>query len=201
GTVTMSVTPMNITPGNYWVMAIYNIGGAVSYYDPTSTKTVYYTSLAFGSPLPTNASGFTSYVGQDFNYWMNITCGATICNAGNETPTFPTTGSFGPNFILGTKMTATSSGTLTGLSMTGISGTGSLVQMGLYADNAGAPGALLRTSATATVTAGTVTMAVTPMAITPGNYWVMAIYNIGGAVSYYDPTSTKTVYYTSLPFG
>ncbi len=123
------------------------------------------------------------------------------CDAGNFASPFPQ-GSFGADYILGTMQTVTAPGTLTGLSLMGNAGWGSMAQMALYADNGGAPGALLATSSIDTlVTPGTNTMSVAPMAITAGNYWVMAIYNIGAGSSNCDNSSSKTVYYTSLPFG
>jgi hypothetical protein len=123
----------------------------------------------------------------------------TGCNGGNEFATFTTAGGFGANYILGTKMNLPVSGLLTGLSMKGHAGHGN-VKMGLYANNAGVPGALLATSVSALIVEGTNTMAVTPVILAAGDYWVMAVYDIGGNTSDYLNGSTKTVYYQSSTF-
>lgn len=72
GDISLAIPPTNLTAGDYWIMAIYdNINGLDGHtnYTTTTTKTVYYTSLPFGNPMPTNANGFTSYCCQDFQYW------------------------------------------------------------------------------------------------------------------------------------
>ena len=204
GTVTLAVTPMALAAGDYWQMAIFDVGGAVTTIDYNNSEVVYYTSSSYGSALPANGAGFVSYTGQKFNYWMNITCGSGgggNCNTGNELPIFSNISNHGANYILGTKYTLASAGTLTGLSMNGVGGSGSNVQMALYADNGGVPGALLVTSAAGAVTAGTVTLAVTPMALAAGDYWQMAIFDVGGAVTTIDYNNSEVVYYTSSSYG
>lgn len=72
GDISLAIPPTSLNAGDYWIMAIYdNIGGTNGHtnYTTTTSKTVYYTSLTFGSPIPTNASGFTNYCCQDFQYW------------------------------------------------------------------------------------------------------------------------------------
>jgi len=75
GVVTLPVTPTQLMPGDYWIMAIYQSFGNHSNVDQSiSGNVVYYTSLVFGNPIPTNASGFSSYLNQDFLYFLDITC-------------------------------------------------------------------------------------------------------------------------------
>lgn len=73
GVIALAVTPVFLPAGDYWQMAIFDNAGGTSnhcYYTTTTTQTVYYTSLAFGSSMPANASGFLNYCCQDFQYWM-----------------------------------------------------------------------------------------------------------------------------------
>lgn len=75
GVVTLNITPMVIPQGDYWIMAIYEQQGDHSNVDQmANSNTVYYTTVNFGDPLPANASGFLSYVGQDFLYFLDIEC-------------------------------------------------------------------------------------------------------------------------------
>ena len=67
------VTPTVIPPGDYWIMAVYELA-IDSRVKQGTDNTVYYTELPFGDPIPTNASGFISYVGQDFLFSLDITC-------------------------------------------------------------------------------------------------------------------------------
>ena len=90
GITTLPVTPVLLPPGDYWIMAVYESGGNSSNYNPSATgNVVYYSSLQYGSAIPTNASGFTSYNGQDFLYFLSIDCGNTLCqpNTGTDTRT------------------------------------------------------------------------------------------------------------------
>lgn len=75
GLNSLPVTPLQLEAGDYWIMANYNIDGNHSNVNQSaSSSLVYYTPLAFGSPIPTNASGFISYTGQDFLYFAEISC-------------------------------------------------------------------------------------------------------------------------------
>lgn len=75
GVVTLPVTPTQLIPGDYWIMAVYQSSGNHSNVDFTITgNVVYYTPLNFGDPIPNNASGFISYENQDFLYFLDITC-------------------------------------------------------------------------------------------------------------------------------
>lgn len=76
GIVTLPVTATPLVPGDYWIMAVYETMGSHSNYDPDANndKDVYYDSLPFGDTIPANASGFTTYVGGDLLYFLDITC-------------------------------------------------------------------------------------------------------------------------------
>lgn len=74
GIVSLSVTPTFIPSGNYWLMAIYDNIGDQTYQTTSVTGSAFYQSLSFGSAIPANASGFSSYCCRDFHYWMQISC-------------------------------------------------------------------------------------------------------------------------------
>lgn len=76
GIVSLPVAPVQLEPGDYWIMAIYEGDGNHSNVNQNSQRSpVYYNPLPFGSPIPPNASGFSSYTGQDFLYFATISCG------------------------------------------------------------------------------------------------------------------------------
>lgn len=73
GIVSLPVAPVQLEPGDYWIMAIYEGDGNHSNVNQNSQRSpVYYNPLPFGSPIPPNASGFSSYTGQDFLYFATI---------------------------------------------------------------------------------------------------------------------------------
>ncbi|WP_310991813.1 T9SS type A sorting domain-containing protein [Aequorivita marina] len=81
GLNSLPITPMELEPGDYWIMAIYDINGNHSNVNQNaSSSLVYYIPQAFGSPIPTNASGFISYTGQDFLYYAEVSCGPLSVN-------------------------------------------------------------------------------------------------------------------------
>lgn len=76
GVITLPVNPTNLSPGDYWVMAVYDSTAFHTYEDSTATNNVvYYDFLSFGSPIPNNASNFQFYTGDDYTYFLNISCG------------------------------------------------------------------------------------------------------------------------------
>ncbi len=75
GVISLPVTATLMTPGDYWIMAVYEEGGDHSDVGQGITgNVVYYSEHVFGDPIPTNASDFVSYTGQDFLYFLDITC-------------------------------------------------------------------------------------------------------------------------------
>lgn len=79
GLMSLPVAPVQLAPGDYWIMAIYNDNGSgtnqsnVNFVDTSSIA--YYFALTFGNPLPSNGSDFDFYTGQDFLYFATISCG------------------------------------------------------------------------------------------------------------------------------
>ncbi len=84
GVMSLPITPVELPAGDYWIMAIYDDNGSGTNQSNVNTSAgtnvVYYTGLNFGDPIPTNASAFTSYTGQDFLYFAEISCGALSVN-------------------------------------------------------------------------------------------------------------------------
>jgi hypothetical protein len=76
GVVSLPVSPTELSPGNYWVMAIYDDAAIHTYKtNEAEGNIVYYDTLIFGSPIPPDASSFLFYTGHDFTYFLDITCG------------------------------------------------------------------------------------------------------------------------------
>ena len=79
GITSLPITPTLLPAGDYWIMAVYEVGGNSSDFNNSATgNTVYYQSLIYGSAIPTNASSFISYTGHDFLYFLGIDCGNTL---------------------------------------------------------------------------------------------------------------------------
>ena len=79
GFTTLPVSPVLLPAGDYWIMAVYQTGGNSSDFNPNATgNVVYFQSLNYGNAIPTNASSFSSYTGQDFLYSLSIECGNTL---------------------------------------------------------------------------------------------------------------------------
>jgi len=75
GIISLPVNPTQLFPGDYWVMAIYDSTAIHTYEDSIAIGNVlYYNSLNFGDPIPSNASNFLSYSGDDFTYFLGISC-------------------------------------------------------------------------------------------------------------------------------
>ncbi|MCL6294524.1 T9SS type A sorting domain-containing protein [Jejuia spongiicola] len=125
---------------------------------------------------------------------------AQNCNIGNDEFITPIPGNFIANNLLGTKYTLSEEGTLKSINMIGF-GTGSGVQMAVYDDNAGVPNNLITFSDFGTVGNGVISLPVTPIVLSPGDYWVMAIYEITSEATDYANIMGSTVYYKALDYG
>ena len=78
GVVSLPVASTIVSPGDYWIMAVYSTFGAHTYYRTDKTQNVvYYKALPFGNPIPQKAHDFIKYTGQDFTYFMGIDCGTS----------------------------------------------------------------------------------------------------------------------------
>lgn len=124
------------------------------------------------------------------------------CNIGNETATASfTNGGFSNNYLLGVKYTLNEVGTLNSINLIG-NGTGEGIQMAVYTDNSGVPNNLIASSSLGTVGSGITSLPVTPTLLPAGDYWIMAVYAVGGNSSNYNPTASgNIVYYQNLIYG
>jgi hypothetical protein len=70
GNITLNVTTPTVIPaGDYWIMANYQVTGLNQVcYTTSVTNVVCYISLPYGNAPPVSTS-WTTYTGQDFNYW------------------------------------------------------------------------------------------------------------------------------------
>jgi len=69
GVLELDVTDQSLPAGTYWIMAVYSSLASVSYTSSTSA-TVKYRALSFGSSLPTSFGSASGYDGQEFNYFL-----------------------------------------------------------------------------------------------------------------------------------
>ena len=204
GIVSFDVDPIVLPPGDYWIMAVYNAGGNHSNVNTSATgNTVYYKSHSFWSAIPSNASDFSSYSGQDFLYFLEISCTLpSECNIGNsvDTPDYADV-NFGSNNLTGIKYSLPQEGTLNSINLMG-NGTYANVQMAVYDDNNGSPDNLVASSNMGKVGFGRVALPVTPVVLPAGDYWIMAVYDATGLHTKNNTTITgSTVYYQNLTFG
>lgn len=73
GITSLPVTPTEIAAGDYWVMAIYEVDGYHTDRNRlASGNIVYYKNHDYNDPLPDPGSGFVSYVGTDFLYFLGL---------------------------------------------------------------------------------------------------------------------------------
>lgn len=80
GVISFPVSPLQLQPGLYWILAIYDTPGAHSYVRTTPEGRICsFKMLPFGSAIPGSGAGFSSYIGTDFSYFLGISCG----NLGN----------------------------------------------------------------------------------------------------------------------
>lgn len=123
----------------------------------------------------------------------------TGCNVGYETPIFSNSFSVPANTVFTLACTASNAGTLTGISVNGITAGGINIRMAVYDDNAGLPGNLIAYTSSVPVAIGTVTAPVTPVFIVPGVYHVGAVVDMGSSPVSVD-ASTTTIYASSMTF-
>lgn len=202
GVTSLGTTATNLPAGDYWIMAIYDTAGNhVNTHQSALDTQSFYQALTFGSTLPSNASGFSSFYGQDYLYYLDITCASAFnCNVGNQQTTSEfTDGSFSANVLVGTKVTLTQEGTLNAINLIG-NNSGSRVQMAVY-NGINAPLNLLAESEIGVVGDGVVSLPVEPITLIAGNYWVMAIYEDAGNHVNTNQTANDTqVFYQELTF-
>lgn len=73
GVVSLSITPLSLKKGDYWIMAVYerSLRSGHTYYKTGVSNSIYYKQHGFGNAIPTDASDFDVYGGQDFQYWAS----------------------------------------------------------------------------------------------------------------------------------
>jgi len=69
GVFKLDVADQPLPAGTYWIMAVYSSTASISKSTSTSA-TVKYRSLSFGSSLPTSFGSASTYTGQEFNYYL-----------------------------------------------------------------------------------------------------------------------------------
>jgi len=126
--------------------------------------------------------------------------GVGDCDIGNVDPTGFGVGNFGSNYLIGVAFTLEEEGTINSINLIG-NDNGSLVQMAVYNDLTGVPNDLIVFSEIAEVVNGMNVYPVTPTVIPPGDYWIMAVFEVSGNNSNVFIGGGKTVFYTDLPFG
>jgi len=74
GTVTFPVTPTQLYPGNYWIMAVFSASGEATFGDGGYVAS-YYEVLNFGSPMPNTFTSTQHYYSSALCYFLEISCG------------------------------------------------------------------------------------------------------------------------------
>ena len=69
GVLELDVTDQSLPAGTYWIMGVFSSQASISFTTSTSA-TVKYRVLGFGSSLPTSFGSASSYNGQEFNYYL-----------------------------------------------------------------------------------------------------------------------------------
>lgn len=73
GIVTLKIPPLNLAPGDYFIMASYissNSNTDHTYQDANGPLTnIFYTTHSLGQPMPASGVGFSSYSAKKITYW------------------------------------------------------------------------------------------------------------------------------------
>jgi hypothetical protein len=74
------ITPVALPAGDYWILATYSGGSGTNHvnYTTSTTKTVSYITLSPTSIPPSTSGAWTTYTGQDFDYWAVVSGSATV---------------------------------------------------------------------------------------------------------------------------
>jgi hypothetical protein len=103
-----------------------------------------------------------------------------------------------PDYLLGVPLTV-ESGLLRALAVIGKEA-GPSFKLALYTDSAGAPGALVASTAARALEVGRNEVPVDPVVLSAGTYWIMGIYQSLAHIGYAG-SGSEPVKYVSLPFG
>ncbi len=75
GIVSLSVDPILLFPGEYWVMALYETIGKHTYFNNfDSTNITYGLPIEFGSPIPISTSNFVPVENVSVTYFLELDC-------------------------------------------------------------------------------------------------------------------------------
>jgi hypothetical protein len=171
-------------------------GGAVSRYNGVSWTTMLSGAGGAIRGLWGTSTGTVYAVNESTVPIRRGVRGAPLMNYGYPSD-FGSNGTFSPNYLLGELITVGDTLEMTHFGI--ISGAvSSQVKLGLYADVAGTPGALLAQSSGA-MTAGTLLFPVTQTRLLPGSYWIMAVYDVTSSPRV-NATFTNTIKYISHSF-
>jgi hypothetical protein len=130
---------------------------------------------------------------------QHLACGGACCSVyGNATP-FSGTGGYTSDQMCVRPVTIGQAGKLASIGIiTSTSGAG--VRLGLYADAAGAPGALVAQTTAGTLDGSAVVLTTPITSVTAGNYWIALLFDAAVDVLE-DRSTTVTSYCTTATFG
>jgi hypothetical protein len=66
------LAPVALAAGTYWILAVYDIGASVGFDQSNGAAVVQYISFNFGGALPNQIQNPTTYMGQQFNYYIGV---------------------------------------------------------------------------------------------------------------------------------
>lgn len=113
---------------------------------------------------------------------------------------FPDPSDHSPGYLTGTAVTIPVAVTVTHLSVIAKAG-GPHVQLGLYTNSGGDPGALVVGTAQTPLVVGTVEMAVPATPVAAGTYWLMAMYDQSASVGIDSSDPSEVVKFSTASFG
>jgi len=194
-------TPVNIAPGKYWFMAIYEQYSYPYYSTQNIYQTVKYIYTSFSSGLPSSLSGnyVYSYTGSTYNFWLE-TVGTGCPTIVGQYSAFTTFSSHSPNYILGNQINVTCDSYINALGVYLNIASGQF-QLALYSDYNGNPYQLVAyTYATATKMGSNSVALYNPVEISPGSYWLMGFYSLQSYPGYNTSNSNVVVKYSYRTF-
>lgn len=192
GTGTVTSNPAGITCGADCSQA----------YDPGTTVVL--------TPTPTGSAVFAGWGGACSGTGA---CGVTLTGADatvsatfgvpvriGHTTQFGMSSAPTPGYLLGERIDVPAAAKLSKFGII-VAATGN-IKMALYADAAGAPGALVAQTAGTPLVVGNqeINPTVAGVNLPAGTYWIMATYDVSGSVYYTTGAAGNVVHYISLPY-
>jgi hypothetical protein len=128
-----------------------------------------------------------------------VSCGGACCSVYGNPTAFSGTGGYTADELCVRPVTIAQSGKVAGLGIiTSTSAAG--VRLGLYADSAGAPGALVTQTSAGTLDGSALVLSTPLTPVAPGTYWIALFFDAAATVLE-DRTTTVTSYCTTATFG